>query len=449
MTVQPSHDVAGCTVGHPSQQGNLMKISGWISKAIHGLPPAKQIKQEVVLLLGLYLFNFFSFSAWRHLGQVTTEPWLLLVWLYGLATLIPLVWRDRAPVAIFATQWVLAVAAWPIMPHYTPVIGILVALYAVSAHQSKKISVLALLASFIPIDLTAAVAFRAPNEDPLTAFITNAIYLVLMAVGAWGAGRLAQASRRHVQQLEREREMIREAEVLAAERRRIARELHDIVSHAVTVIVLQAAGAARVANTNFDQVKQSLAHIETTAKQTMTELRRLLGVLEDSEPANHAAGIDRVGPQPGLADLPKLLTSLRATGMPVTVDVQGTPRDLDPSVDLATYRIVQEGLTNVLKHAGKNANPQLRLVWETRRLLIQIDNGTNLAEAHRGQPPPIGRGLVGLRERTHAVGGDLQAAPRHEAGYRLIATLPLATPATLPEVSPTTVPRVSTQGCEN
>ncbi|MGH3756015.1 MAG: sensor histidine kinase, partial [Pseudonocardiaceae bacterium] len=210
-----------------------------------------------------------------------------------------------------------------------------------------------------------------------------------------------------------------------AERRRIARELHDIVSHSVTVIVLQAAGAARIADTNFAQVTQSLAHIETTGKQAMGELRRLLGVLEADDPPSQPAGTSDLGPQPGLADVTKLLTSLRATGMPVTVHVTGTPRNLDPSVDLAAYRIVQEGLTNVLKHAGKDSNPHLRLRWDTHNLLIQIDNDTNPAQAHRSQALSVGRGLAGLRERAHAAGGHLHAGP-HDSGYRLTATVPLA-----------------------
>ena len=161
----------------------------------------------------------------------------------------------------------------------------------------------------------------------------------------------------------------------------------------------------------------------------MTELRRLLGVLDAGDPASHgpgrAAGTGELGPQPGLADLTALFTSLRDTGMPVNLDVEGTPRDLDPSVDLAAYRIVQEGLTNVLKHAGKDANPRLRLAWEIQHLSIQIDNDINLAEARRGQALSVGRGLVGLRERAHAAGGRLHAGPHHN-GYRLAATLPLA-----------------------
>jgi signal transduction histidine kinase len=314
------------------------------------------------------------------------------------------------------------------MPWYTPVAGVPVALYAVAVYRPKKTSVLALLAAFVPIGLAASVAFRVNDTftDQLYSFIPNSIFLVITLVGAWGAGRVTRASKQHVEELERERETVREA--VAAERSRIARELHDIVSHAVTAIVLQAAGASRVAKTNFAQVTQSLAHIESTGKQAMAELRRLLGVLEAST-AGSATGFDELGPQPGLADLPILLTSLRETGMPVMVHVEGTPRNLDPSIDLAAYRIVQEGLTNVLKHAGVNSYPHLRLVWVDNRLLIQIDNDLNAAAANRGQALSVGRGLAGLRARAQAAGGRLHAGPHHNGGYRLTATLPLPSPA--------------------
>ncbi len=392
------------------------------------------IKRDAVFVPALFLFNCFSFSAWTQLSQVATKPWLVLVWLCGLVGLVPLAWRDRAPLTVFATQCLLTVAAWPILPYYTPVVGIPVALYAVSVHYSRKISLLALLVSFIPNGVGADVAFRVHHTpaERISSFGQNAAFLVLLAGGAWASGRLTLASQRRVQHLEGEKKTTQEA--VAEERRRIARELHDIVSHAVTVIVLQAAGAARVAETDFAEVIQSLANIETTGKQAMAELQRLLGVLDGSYPAD-----DGLGPQPGLADLADLLASLRATGRRVTDHVEGTPRDLDPSVDLAAYRIVQEGLTNVLKHAGEHANPQLRLVWEAHSLLIQIDNGINLTKAHRGQAISGGRGLVGLRERAHAVGGHLEAGPRWD-GYRLTATLPLATPATHPGVPSTTVP---------
>lgn len=398
-----------------------MRIPGWIPSTVH-LPPS--VKQDKLLILALFTCNCLFFSAWVELGQLPSRPWLLLVWLYGFASLVPLVWRDRAPLAVFGTQWLFTVVAWPILPHYIPALGMPVALYAVSVHCGRKISVLALLATLIPTGLNAAAEF---DLDGVNSLVTNGLFFVAAAGWAWGLGRMTQASRRHVQNLEHEREAAREADVLAAERRRIARELHDIVSHAVTVIVLQAAGAARVAETDFAQVTRSLAHIETAGKQAMAELRRLLGVLADSDPANDAVGIDRLKPQPGLADLTDLLASLRDAGMPVVLQVTGIRRELDSSLDLTAYRIVQEGLVNVLKHAGKEANPRLGLVWKPQSLVIRIENEINLPTANNRQPFSGGRGLVGLRERAHAAGGDLDAGP-YQGGFRLTATIPFATP---------------------
>lgn len=414
-----------------------MKIPGWISNNIHMRPSAKR---NALLLPALFLLNYFIFSSWLQLTRVSTQPELLLVWIYALATVVPLAWRERAPISVFAIEWVLTVAAWPMMPLYTPVVGVPVALHAVAVHRRRKVSLTALLVSSIPVVLCAAVAFRNYSAfgDQINSFIPNAVMLVIVTIGAWGAGRVTRASQQHVQQLEEQRETVREA--VAAERGRIARELHDIVSHAVTAIVLQAAGAARVAKKDFAQVTQSLANIETTGKQAMAELRRLLGVLEASDPGSYAAGMGELGPQPGLADLTMLLTSLRDAGMPVTVHVEGTPRNLDPSIDLAAYRIVQEGLTNVLKHAGMKSDPHLRLAWEPGSLLIQIDNEIDLAQARRGQALSVGRGLVGLRARAHAAGGRLHAGPDPNGGYRLTATLPLAGTA---QNSPTTTNRFS------
>ncbi|HEX4100221.1 MAG TPA: histidine kinase [Pseudonocardiaceae bacterium] len=398
-----------------------MRISGWLPSTIH-VPPS--VKQDKLLILALFTCNCLIYSAWTELGQVLTKPWLLLVWLYGLISLVPLVWRDRWPLPVFATQWLFTVVAWPILPHYIPALGMPVALYAVSVHCGRKVSVLALLATLIPTGLNAAAEYKL---DGVNSLVTNGLFFVAAAGWAWGLGRMTQAGRRHVEDLEHERESAREAEVLAAERRRIARELHDIVSHAVTVIVLQAAGAARVAETDFSQVTRSLAHIETAGKQAMAELRRLLGVLADSDPASDAAGVDGLKPQPGLADLTELLDSLRAAGMPVALQVAGLRRELDSSLDLTAYRIVQEGLVNVLKHAGKDSNPRLGLVWKPQSLLIQIENDTNFPTVHHAQPFSGGRGLVGLRERAHAAGGDLDAGP-YQGGYRLTATIPFATP---------------------
>ncbi len=399
-----------------------MKIPGWMSS---GIPISQSAKRDATLLTALFLFNLFFFAAWFKIAEVPAKPWTILVWLYAVVMFVPLFWRAKAPLVVFCIEWILTVLAWPMRELYLPVLAIPVALHAVAAYRSRKTSLLALLATTIPVGFVSASSFSNYDEFSFSyqiqALIPNAVFLVITTVGAWGVGQVTRANKQHVEELERERETVREA--VAAERSRIARELHDIVSHAVTAIVLQAAGAARIAHTNFAQVTQSLAHIEATGKQAMAELRRLLGVLEASNP--DAPGFDELGPQPGLADLALLLTSMRDTGMPVTVHVEGTPHNLDPSIDLAAYRIVQEGLTNVLKHAGTNSHPQLRMVWEAHSLRIQIDNDINVAAANRGQALSVGRGLVGLRARAHAAGGRLHAGPHHHGGYRLTATLPL------------------------
>ena len=241
-----------------------MKISGWVPNSIRLPSPGKW---DVLLIPVLFLINSYFFSAAFHeLNDVAARPWLLLVMLYGLVGVIPLAWRDKAPVAVFVILWVHIVVGWPILPQYAPVLGITVALYAVSLHCDIKTSLLALLAAFIPGAFDASTALRTDPDIPqlLGVVLSSAVIILVLFLGAWGLGRLTRASHQRIQRLERERETAREA--VAAERRRIARELHDIVSHAVTVIVLQAAGAARVVDTDLTQVKQSLAHVESMGK---------------------------------------------------------------------------------------------------------------------------------------------------------------------------------------
>lgn len=400
--------------------GDSWGFDGRIS--IDSLPSRKR---QLLLLPALYVLNCLFFSQWFQLDDVPARPWLLLVWLYGLVLLIPLVWRDIAPVAVFAVEWVLTVVSWPIMPLFTPVIGMPLALYSVAVQRSKKISLAALLVSFVPNGLCATVALRMYTDpgERARAFLSNIVVLAIVALWVWGLGRVTRVGQLHVQRLERERETSRNA--VAEERRRIAHELHDIVSHAVTVIVLQAAGARRIAATNPSQVTQSLKHIETTGKQAMTELQRLLGVLKPSDPATDSFRTEDLEPQPGLKDIAALLNALRDTGIRVSVFTDGEPRSPDRSIELAAYRIVQEGLTNVLKHGGGDPNARLRLVWEQHNLCIEIYNDVSPAEEHCGEGLSGAVGLVGLRERVHAAGGRLHAGPLADGGYRLVATLPL------------------------
>ena len=425
-----------------------MKILGRLLSGAHLSPSARR---DALLLPSLFVLNSFIFSSWPQLGQTVSNPWLLFAWLYGLAALAPLAWRDRLPITVFLIESVLTVAAWHFMDLYVPVVGIPVALYAVSVHHSSRLALVALLLSCIPNGVAAAGTFQTPSyseDQHIQTFVSSSVLLVMAAVWAWGQGRLTRAIQRHRGELERERQAIRDAELLAAERRRIAGDVHDTVSTATTVIVLHAAVAKRVVHTDVARVRQALALIETTAREAMNELRCLLGLLEANDPARGAEDSGGSGPQPGLADLDGLFTKLGDTGMSVMTEEQGRPRTLDRPVDLVAYRIVQEGMTNALKYGGEDSKPCLRLVWEDHRLLIEIDNEIGPA-ARQGQALGWGHGLDGLREKARAVGGHLQAGTHRANCWRLSATLPVAASApSRPGVSPRhlPLPRTSSEG---
>jgi signal transduction histidine kinase len=212
---------------------------------------------------------------------------------------------------------------------------------------------------------------------------------------------------------EREREL-RAREAVADERARIARELHDVVAHDVSVMVVQAQGAARVLEGEQPQVRQALAAIEATGREAVDEMRRLLGVLRRSD--DELA----VAPQPSLGQLEALVAGVRDAGLPVELEVVGEPRTLPPGVDLSAYRIVQEALTNALKHAGP-ARARVVVRYEADAVALEVsDDGPGVAEA-----VGTGHGLVGMRERVALYGGDLEAGESREGGWALRARLPL------------------------
>jgi signal transduction histidine kinase len=246
----------------------------------------------MLLLPFLFVLNTFVFSAWPRLWQLGTSPWLLFAWLYGLITLAPLVWRDKAPITVFIIELVLTVVAWPFMHLYIPVVGIPIALYAVSLNRSPKLVLLTLLVSSAPDALAAASTLRTPHlseSQRIQVFISTLVVLVMAAVGAAVLGHVSGGIRRNVQQLQREREERREVGVLAIERRRVAGVLVG-VHQLTTVIVVQATRAARFADTDVVQVTQALEYIGATAKQALSELRRLFKVVEASQPARNVVG---------------------------------------------------------------------------------------------------------------------------------------------------------------
>jgi signal transduction histidine kinase len=244
-------------------------------------------------------------------------------------------------------------------------------------------------------------------------------YVSVLYGGAWALGRAMHDRNRRLdevaaraERLERERED-RAAAAVAEERARIARELHDIVSHSITVIALQSQAVRRRLGPEHPRESADLEVVETTARQAMAEMRRLLGVLRPADEASDLA------PQPGLDNLPRLLAGVQP---PVRTSVHGEPVPLPPGVDLAAYRILQEGLTNIRKHAP-GAAATIDLAYGTRTLDILIGQD----RPGEGRPAGVdgaGAGLVGMRERAELYGGTFEAGPDGDGCFRIHARLP-------------------------
>lgn len=272
--------------------------------------------------------------------------------------------------------------------------------------------------------MTAAaitVYFTTERGDPS---IAQAITTFATYGAGWGIGVYVRSRREYADVLEdraalleRERE-VREREAVASERSRIARELHDMVGHALNLIVIQAGGAQRVFDTKPELARDSLASIESTGRQALTEMERMLGILRGPD------GDADLSPQPGLSGIEELARHVTDAGLPVEVTTEGTPVALPSSIDLSAYRIVQEALTNALKHAGPaSARVVIRYVADALELEIS-DDGRGMA-GPGDRDDHGGRGLIGMRERVALFGGELSAGPRREGGYRVHARLPI------------------------
>jgi signal transduction histidine kinase len=235
----------------------------------------------------------------------------------------------------------------------------------------------------------------------------------------WIGGRTVQTRARHAAELHeaaalaaerREREA---QEAVGEERRRIAREMHDVVAHSISVMVVQAGGARRILADDPDRAEQAAARIRTAGTDALAEMHILLGVLESAP--------DGAAP-PTLDGLEQLVARTRAAGLPVSLEVSGERRSLSPGAELAVYRVVQEALTNAMKHAG-SATTLVRFAWGEDALEISV------ADRGDGGPSPqlagAGHGLIGMRERLRVYGGEVRTGPRPEGGFEVAARLPL------------------------
>ena len=294
----------------------------------------------------------------------------------------------------------------------------LVILYSAASLTDIRQGILAAL-------MTAAgitIYFATDRGDPSLA---QAVTTYATYAAAWGLGMYARSRREYTNVveeraslLERERE-VRAREAVADERARIARELHDMVGHALNLIVIQSGGAQRVFPSKPELVRDSLASIESTGRQALTDMERMLGILRGTEEAD-----DALSPQPGLSHVDSLAAQVSEAGLPVEVTVEGTPVALASSVDLSAYRIIQEALTNALKHAGP-AHASVKIRHGADSLELEITDDGQGASGDRVGDDKGRRGLIGMRERVGLFGGELSVGPRPEGGFRVHARLPL------------------------
>ncbi len=357
--------------------------------------------------------------AFGSVGYAGTAPPRLSALLAALIPL-PLCWRRRAPL----TSLVLAGAALGLptllvdssIPFWGGYVVLDVALYSASRYARHPRDKWALL---VPVGAIACVAaahpsFRSGNEIVFSTVVFGLGWALGQAVREWkrrheilGHDLLTLA----------ESTALREQAAAAAERTRIARELHDVVAHGVSVMVVQAGSARLQLRRDPQSAEAALRAVEATGREALAELRQLLGVLRADDEDQMVDA-----PQPGLATVDELVGQLRSSGLDVTVDVVGERRELSPALDLSAYRIVQEALTNVLKHAGRTT-ATVRISYHPRELDLEVSNGHGPRAALTRAVG--GHGLVGMRERVAMFSGRLEAGPRPDGGYLVRATLPL------------------------
>ena len=372
----------------------------------------------LAVVLTLLLVGASSFGDGKA-GEDQATPGIGTFLVVGAGTL-PLAWRRRNPIgAITAVGLVQVVVSSLGFPGGVLAFSCLVALYSVAAHAERRHAVVALAVT--PVFIGIAMWIDRENVTPGDAVWNVAIFLTAWVLGDNLQARRARASalEERANRLERERDEAA-ARAVEAERSRIARELHDVVAHSMSVMVVTAGAARRIIDRDADAAREAMASIETTGRAALDEMRRLLGVLRRDDDETLARA-----PQPSVKHLDALVHQVTDAGLPVVLEIEGEPRPLAAGLDLSAYRIVQEALTNTLKHAGP-ASATVRLCYGDRDLELRVtDDGRGGAADHDAADG--GHGLIGMRERVSLYGGELTAGPRPGGGYEVRATLPLQT----------------------
>ncbi|MEU6713426.1 sensor histidine kinase [Nonomuraea sp. NPDC046802] len=321
-------------------------------------------------------------------------------------------WPVAALCAGLAPEVLLAVSGYG---SAAPSLPGLVLLYSVASYRGLAVALGSLL-----LALTAYAVGAMLGPISVASWREHMVVAVVL-VAVWGAGRNLRLRRAYLEELRDRAQRLERAHAAdtraarAEERSRIARELHDVVAHHVSVMTVQAAAARRVLAADPDLAREALSAVEHTGRMAMSEMRNIVGVLRTDSRAE-------LGPQPGVQDLPALAEQMREAGLPTRLDVEGEPRPLPAGVDLAAYRLVQEGLTNSLRHAGAGAKAVVTVRHEPGELDVRVEDDG------RGTPPVAsqpGHGLVGIRERVALYGGILSIGPLPGGGFEVRARFPL------------------------
>jgi signal transduction histidine kinase len=350
-------------------------------------------------------------------GVDDPEPWYVTLPLI-VGVVAPIVTRRKYPITSAYLVLAIGVVHSLLEIGMASMITSCVALYTLVVYVSRRATLLYLAVT--EVVTLVQTPWQFPDQWIVTLIVVNLSMAFSWALGEFNGARRAYNAEveRRLRLLETERDQ--QARIAVAEERaRIARELHDVVAHAVSVMVVQADGAAYAVHTQPDLAERAIKTISGTGREALTELRRLLGVLRSEQSQSERT------PQPGTQSLSELAARVRAVGLPVQLDIVGNVDDLPAGVGLGIYRIVQEALTNSLKHAGHGSSAVVRVARAGDRVELSIvDNG------HRATRPLVGvsggNGLIGMRERALVFGGTLEAGPRAAGGWQVRASLPIS-----------------------
>ncbi|MBB3082868.1 sensor histidine kinase [Geodermatophilus sabuli] len=343
----------------------------------------------------------------------------------GTLLVVPLAWRRRRPVRAAAAVIAAGLLELVVVEDFLAAnVAALVMVYALAAYAPRWAGRAGLAVGLVGAVLAALRYFSLGASDAL---VPSGGSIAVTVVAAWALGDLRRARLRQLVDL-RERAQLLELErdqemrlAATAERARIAREMHDVVAHSLSVVIAQADGGRYAGRTDPEAATTALEAIAATGRQALTDMRGLLGVLRQD-------GGEELAPQPDVAAIGGLVEDVRSSGLDVDLLVEGSPRDLPAGPQLAAYRIVQESLTNVLKHAGPASRAWVRLHWRPDALELSVLDDGRGASAAMTSADGQGQGVLGMRERARLHGGRLDAGPRPGGGFGVHAVLPYPAP---------------------